>query len=214
MKTDRRFNYETGKIEIRSVDGKQICSGYAAVFYRSDDPKTQFCPFPGMAERIARTAFDQSLKDMDDVRGLFNHDSNMVLGRNMSGTMNLYCDETGLKYEIELPDTQIGRDVATMIKRGDVTGSSFGFCVRENGQEWTTDQTTGQEIRTITNAKLFDVGPVTFPAYSGATTTCRDLETAVKEIKEQREKQAEENNKMQLQRILMRARAVDISMNA
>jgi HK97 family phage prohead protease len=167
----RRFINRKVTVEKRG-DGDQaqpIISGYAAVYFREDDPDTVFQIRPGMTERIAPGAFDEAIRS-DDVRGLFNHDPNMILGRTSAGTMRLSADATGLRYEIDPPDTGTGNDVRTAIKRGDVTGSSFSFDVLESG--W-IDNEDGTMIRVIRKARLYDVGPVTFPAYESTSAMAR-----------------------------------------
>jgi HK97 family phage prohead protease len=166
----RAGNIGQCRVETRA-DGSKMIVGYGAVFHRADDPGTEYQLWRGAVERVGRSAFDNALKRPDDVRGLFNHDSDRVLGRTTSGTMRLSVDDRGLRYEIDLPDTQTARDVAASIERGDITGSSFSFSVE--GEEWQRDDGRGVEIRTIKDVKLFDVGPVTFPAYQSANTGVR-----------------------------------------
>lgn len=158
------------RIEARADGGKMLV-GYGAVFYRANDPGTEYKLWRGAVERIGRGAFDNALKRKDDVRGLFNHDANQVLGRTGSSTMRLAVDDKGLRYEIDLPDTQTANDVAASIARGDITGSSFSFSV--DGEQWQRDAERETEIRTITDVHLYDVGPVTFPAYESSTTGVR-----------------------------------------
>ena len=105
----------------------------------------------------------------DDVRGLFNHDPNQILGRTKPGTMRLEVDERGLRYEIDPADTTPGRDVKEHLKRGDVDGSSFSFVVTDER----TIKEDGKRIREIRGVKLFDVGPVTFPAYPATSAQVR-----------------------------------------
>lgn len=140
--------------------------GYAAV-YNSDSEEMW-----GFKERIAPGAFDAALGD--DVRALFNHDANMLLARTKSGTLKLSSDERGLKYEFEAPKTTAGNDLLEMLKRGDVSQSSFAFTVDE--ERW--DEKTGQKpIRTIMKVKrLYDVSPVTYPAYPDTTAATRSLD--------------------------------------
>lgn len=162
-------------VEIRRQDNQNpTISGYAAVFYRSDVPGTEFRLADDYVERIQPGAFDNALKNADDARALFNHDSNQVLGRVSSGTLRLNVDEVGLRYEIDLPDTQLGRDVATIIERGDVSGSSFAFTVRDKGSQVTRE--AENMVRNITDVSLFDVGPVTYPAYQATSTAKRNAE--------------------------------------
>lgn len=130
----------------------------------------------GFREKIAPGAFDSALAS-SDVRGLFNHDPSMILGRVKSGTMRVWVDADGLRYEIpELPTSRA--DVAEAIQRGDVDGNSFSFTVAEDTWEYKED---GKAIRTITQfGELFDVGPVTYPAYPATKVSARALEMAEK----------------------------------
>lgn len=157
--------------EIRySEDGKtKTISGYAAVFANEKDAGTRYKLWDDMEERIQPGAFDRALKDKHDVRALFNHEPNNLLGRSTSGTLRLSTDSVGLKYEIDLPDTQQARDVATLIDRGDLDGSSFGFVARK--VEW--EDRGGMSYRKILDVDLIDVGPVTYPAYTSTTAQMR-----------------------------------------
>jgi len=138
--------------------------GYAAVFYKPGDPSTQFRLAPDIIERLAPGCFDEAVKGADVV-ALFNHDPSMLLGRTKSRTLRLSTDARGLRYEVDLPDTTTGRDVRALVKRGDLSGASFGFIVGLD--EWTRE--AGMCVRTIVAVKvLYDVSPVTSPAYAGA----------------------------------------------
>jgi HK97 family phage prohead protease len=136
----------------------------------------------GYYERIAPTAFDGALGG--DVAGLFNHDANMVLGRSVAGTLRLSVDEVGLRYEIDPPDTQTARDLLQSLKRGDISGSSFSFRDRDYPLHIASEDRDGRTVKVVTrkNLDLFDVGPVTFPAYSGSSAQLRtareDIEAA------------------------------------
>lgn len=166
----------TKKIEHRTIPcdfrvdsntGKPTIFGYAAKYnVRSSD-------LGGWTEVIAPNAFANYLKTNPDVRALFNHNQDIVLGRTISGTLRIASDSVGLAYEVDPPDTQTARDLMTSMKRGDITQSSFGFIC--NDAEWSTDPTTGMDVRTVTDAELFDVSPVTFPAYPQATSGVRSL---------------------------------------
>lgn len=127
--------------------------GYAAVF----NSKTDIGPF---TESIARGAFKASLERADDVAALFNHNPNYVLGRTPN-TLSLSEDEHGLFMRIQTPDTQLGRDLTLHIERGDIKKASFGFYIEEE----TIDRSGDKTHFTILKARLFDVSPVTFPAY-------------------------------------------------
>lgn len=151
------------RIAIRAAaDGNRL-GGYAAVFDQTTD-----LGWMG-SERIAPGAFDDVLADAStDVRALWNHDPQYLLGRQGAGTLRLRADAHGLGYEVDLPDTTYARDVHVLADRGDLDGASFAFVPGE----WSWDDQG--EVRTHTRvARLVDVAPVTFPAYPGATTEAR-----------------------------------------
>ena len=175
MKVDAPENFEArsfkGSVELRKrEDGGDTIVGLAAVFDKRSEN------LGGFREVIAPGAFDDT--DMTDVRGLFNHDSNYVLGRNKAKTLRLTRTEDGLQYEIDMPDTQTIRDlVLAPIARGDVDQSSFGFIVGGGNDEWAEDD-EGVLIRTIHRVRqLFDVSPVTFPAYQDTTVGARSMKS-------------------------------------
>ena len=171
MENERRIFSSELAIETREAKdggGKKL-RGHAAVFNKLSGN------LGGFREQIAPGAFDGVLDD--DVRALFNHDSNHVLGRSSAGTLKLGVDKTGLRYTVDLPDTQVGRDLAISVERGDIKESSFAFRVAPDGDTWEEDE-DGRIIRTITQfQELMDVSPVTYPAYPDATVAMRSLET-------------------------------------
>ena len=163
---ERRIFTTKAHIERRADEGQDdakaraFVAGHAAVFDKESEN------LGGFVERIAPGAFDEVLND--DVRCLFNHDPNHILGRTVSGTLTVTSDATGLHYECEMPDTQTARDLTISMERGDVTQSSFAFEVLEDNWEKLDDDTW---LRTILKVKrLHDVSPVTYPAYPDATT--------------------------------------------
>jgi HK97 family phage prohead protease len=173
MDIERR--YVTSEVRATAgEDGVTTIEGHAAVFNK--DSEEMF----GFVERVAPGAFAAALARPDDVRALFNHDPNMVLGRNTAGTLELAEDEVGLRYRLDLPDTQVGRDLAVSMQRGDVSQSSFGFRVVKQSWELRSD---GPDIRTIEEAELFDVSPVTYPAYPDADVAIRSHNRAVDEAR-------------------------------
>lgn len=155
------------RIEKRA-EGKRVLVGYGAVFYRESDPGTEYELWPGYVERILPGAFDRALRE-DDVRGAFNHDPSRLLGRTSAGTMRLSVDEIGLKYEIDLGNTTVAKDVEEMVDRGDVTGSSFMFNVTDYGDRKENDVW----ISEIKGVRLYETGPVTFPAYEATSADLR-----------------------------------------
>lgn len=141
--------------------------GYAAMFDKDSEN------LGGFIERIAPNAFDDAL-DVSDVRALFNHDDNYVLARTSSGTLNLVVDNNGLRYEFEAPKTTYGDNLLEMLRRGDISQSSFGFTIQEDEWEKRAD---GVALRTIKKVKrLYDVSPVTYPAYPDTTVAVRKLD--------------------------------------
>ena len=156
------------RLETRA-DGSKTAIGYGAVFYREGEAGTEYQLGKGVVERVDPKAFDKAMQRGDDVRALFNHEPDHLLGRSTSGTLRLSVDGTGLRYEIDLPDTQAGRDVATSIERGDLSGSSFSFNVER--ADW--QEENGRDVRVIRDVRLFDVGPVTFPAYAATSAALR-----------------------------------------
>jgi len=171
-------------LEVRSEHAEEIeevqIFGHAAVFFNENDLEgTQFDVFGdgSVLERIMPVAFDEALSRPDDVRGLVNHDSNLLLGRTTAKTMRLSVDDVGLRFEIDPPDTQVGRDTVTLLNRGDMTGSSFGFLIDE--QVFREIEGGDLIIREIVSVTLFDVSPVTFPAFQGtdAQVSDRSLKT-------------------------------------
>jgi len=125
-------------------------------------------------EEIAPGAFKDCIAEGQDVRCLFNHDSNLILARSKSGTLQLAEDDFGLKIKADLADTQTARDLAVSMERGDVDQMSFAFTV--SSETW-SDLESAKPTRTIDKVEtLYDVSPVTFPAY---TDTSVQLNTDV-----------------------------------
>lgn len=105
-----------------------------------------------------------------DIRALWQHKSEMVLGRTTAGTLALRAEDDGIYAESDPPDTSWARDALTSIERGDVTGSSFGFYADED--EWVL--TEREVIRRVLRGRLVEVSPVTFPAYPQASSAVRE----------------------------------------
>lgn len=145
----------------------------------------------GFREQIAPGAFGDALK-VSDVRALFNHDPNYILGRQSAGTLQLSEDDVGLFYEITPPDTQWARDITASIERGDIKESSFAFSMSGGVEEW--DDKAEPAIRTIRAiGALYDVSPVTYPAYPSATSGVRSQQEVAEEHLNKRTESLEEN---------------------
>lgn len=162
MKQERRTLHSEFRVEQRE-DGKKLIRGHAAVFNSETD-------LGWFRERIAPGAFSESI-GKDDVRALFNHDENFILGRNKAGTLTMREDEQGLYVEIDPPDTQVARDLVTSIERGDISQMSFGFQTIKDS--WETEDNAAKDLRTLEKVKLWDVSPVTFPAYQETDVAVR-----------------------------------------
>lgn len=168
------------ELRIDEVEQASEIIGHAAVFDEWSETLGGIFPFK---EKVRRGAFSQSIIT-DDIRALFNHDPNYVLGRNKVGTLELAEDEVGLKVKITPPDTSWARDLTTSIKRGDISQMSIGFIVEEDN--WSTE--AGIDTRELIKVKLFDVSTVTFPAYLKTNVGLR----AMSEYQEYKNKQKEE----------------------
>jgi HK97 family phage prohead protease len=155
--------------EVREESDGMRLEGYAALFNsRSEN-------LGGFTETIAPGAFARSLKSRNDVKLLWNHDSGEVLGSTRAKTLTLVEDERGLRVSALLPNTSRGRDAAELIKRGDVTGFSFGFSLpARGGDEWSGDGTE----RVLKSVRIHEVSLTPFPAYTATngTATVRALD--------------------------------------
>ncbi len=165
----RRVN--VNEFEIRDAtegDGSTFV-GYGAVFNSPSQP----LPF---IERIAPGAFSRSLRSRNEIKLFVNHDTSRVLASKRAGTLRLAEDSHGLRVEADLPDTTDGRDMAVLLKRGDVDSMSFGFSVPKGGDSWSDD---GQE-RELREVRLHEVSIVTgFPAYEATSASVRSLDGLV-----------------------------------
>ena len=122
----------------------------------------------GFIEMIRPGAFAKTIQE-SDIRALWQHNPEMVLGRTKNGTLKLREDDVGLLAEITPPDTTWARDAVASIRRGDVDQASFGFDVVRDEWNWENRP----NIRTLVEVKLFDVSPVTFPAYPATSMAVR-----------------------------------------
>lgn len=144
-------------------EGKRQFVGYAARY------NALSLPLAGLfREQIAPGTFDETIAK-NDIRFLFNHDPNFVLGRNTSRTLRLSSDAAGLKFEVDPPDTQVARDLMEMVDRGDVSQCSFSFQCLEDS--WSEDRQG--LVRTLKKVTLYDVSAVTYPAYPDTDVALR-----------------------------------------
>lgn len=156
------------EIRINESDGGTCIEGHAAVFDSWSETLGGIFPFK---EKVRKGAFAESI-GKDDIRALFNHDPNYVLGRNRAGTLELVEDDVGLRVRIAPPDTSWARDITTSIRRGDISQMSIGFVVEDD--EWSSKD--GIDTRELKKVRLFDVSPVTFPAYTATDVGVRAMQ--------------------------------------
>lgn len=162
---ETRKNGNAIRLETREEGGGLgTLSGYIAVF-NSDSHD-----MGGFVEQIRPGAFAESLRT-NDVVALVNHDHGAVVGRLSAGTLRLSEDETGLKFEIDLPDTLAARDLKTLVGLKNLLGCSFGFEVLADS--WS--QKDGKDFCTLEKIRLWEVSVgVTFPAYPETSMDLRN----------------------------------------
>lgn len=167
---ERRFVPLDG-LELRATDedGKRRVSGYFAVY-------DSWSPLYGrFRERIAPGFFDEAM-GRDDVRALFNHDTNLLLGRSKSGTLKLRSDEKGLHGEIDpIPQTPTGTEVLENLKLRNLTGASFAFSLAPDGDKWSKAEDGTYERTLLKIGRLFDVSVVTEPFYPQTEVGLREV---------------------------------------
>ncbi len=137
--------------------------------------------FPGFKERVNKGA----VKRGDIVKSYFNHDPDRVLSTTGSNPpLQLKETKDGLEYESPIPPTSYGKDLEVNLERGNVKGSSFTFSVPRGGDKmWEDDE--GVLHREIKELTLYEVGPVTDPAYIQTTAAVRSAQSVAEEYRQQ-----------------------------
>ena len=170
------------------TEDKKVIAGYAAVFEKLS------VPMWGMKEKIQKGAFAKSLKT-NNVKALWNHNSDLVLGSKQASTLILEEDDKGLRFELILPDTQAGKDAYVLVKRGDVNQMSFGF--RVIGQIW--DESDPKNIiRTLTEVDLQEISLTPFPAYKQTSAKTRSIQEEYEEYKHTSDDSDKRKNELDL----------------
>ena len=152
-----------------SSNGKKL-TGYAAIFNSEAD-------LGGFVEVVRNGAFRKSLEGGTNIRALYHHQGDALLGTTRGGTLKLKEDAHGLAFELALPDTTHGRDLAILVDRGDVAGCSFGFRVRDGGDRW--EQRGGQLVRELLDVDLVEITLTADPAYTDTTLAMRSRPAAM-----------------------------------
>ena len=174
--------------EFRAMDenGDKFIEGYFAVF------NGVYELFPGGTESVDPHAFDETITD--DIRALINHDTTLVIGRTKAGTLELKVDSHGLWGRIRVNQADVdAMNLWHRIQRGDIDQCSFGFDILEENTEIRED---GSIHWTLIKVKLYEVSPVTFPAYEDTNVSARHREA--EEIKSRRAAAWKENMKARL----------------
>lgn len=169
IKTTPQVERRANRLEVRVAQSgdRNTLTGYIAVF---NSPSEDLC---GFTEMVMPGAFTSALSSDTDIVALINHDDDAVVGRRSAGTLRLEQDSTGLRFEIDLPQTTRANDLKISIERKDVTGCSFGFICRD--QEWIENE-DGSILRILKEVDLIEVSVgVTFPAYSDTNSQLRSL---------------------------------------
>lgn len=162
-------------IEVRAPqgDGPIGFKGHAAVF----DTRVRIGGRWGWFEEIDPRAFDSALERPDDVRMLKNHNTDLVLARTAADNLRLDTDNIGLFVDADMTPTTYAKDLALSLNTGDVSQMSFGFRVLKD--EWSTinaGEDDEAELRVIQDVELWEVSPVTFPAYADTDASLRARE--------------------------------------
>jgi uncharacterized protein len=185
---ERRYtSIAVAGITLRGLDGDMYdededpddfgtVAGYAARYYRGDKMH-QSQNLGGFVERLAPGCFDRCLKSGKDIRILYNHNADYLLGRTTNGTAKVISDLHGLHFSCKLPDTTYAKDARAVIARGDVRGCSFGFITDED--LWDNDgvDENGEQcaVRTVVHATVFECSPCGDPAYLATSVAARNL---------------------------------------
>jgi len=155
-KTEKRTFASSVGIDVEKREEGEVNKIVGTILYGVPSKELDW-----FTEIIMPGAFDDVLKD--DIRALFNHNPDLILGRTKSGTMKIQLTEKGLGFEIFYPDTSCARDLVESIRRGDIDAVSFAF--RTKDVEW-IDNEDGTSTRKILKfSMLQDISPVTYPAY-------------------------------------------------
>jgi hypothetical protein len=184
QRTCRIFDVDTLELRAGANEKESHLVGHGAVYDRWS------VDLGGFKELFEQGTFSESIK-RDDIRSLKNHDPNYILGRSRAGTLTLEEDAKGVKFDVTLPDTTYAQDLRVSVERRDITGCSIIFSVDPKNERWFVD---GEEVefldalmamwdekkhkveRRISKANMYDIGPVTFPAYPQTDVKARAAE--------------------------------------
>lgn len=194
-------HFEIEELETRNEEeSPPLIRGYAAKFEKLSQD------LGGFKEKIQRGAFEKSVRG-NNVRALWNHNTDLVLGSTKNNSLKLWEDEKGLRFELELPDTAWGRDAYTSIERGDVEGVSFGFNVVAD--EWEEEKKS--LIRTLTDVILHEISPTAFPAYTQTNVAVRSTKDVLESYNLQIEAQGSNEDEDYIKRTKLKLLEMECS---
>jgi len=163
---DWEFGSDDDALVVESrADGRSVIRGYAVVYNRLS------VDLGGFRERILPGAFDgvfNRQRGRADLVSYYNHNPDILLGRESSGTLKVWTDEKGVGFEVVPPASRA--DILELVARRDVKGASFTFSIEKNGETFTTDE-NGRAIREVRAATIYELGPVVQPAYPSTSVS-------------------------------------------
>lgn len=196
MNNEKEIRYlKVDELSVRQEDDKPtIMSGYVSKF---NEP-SQLLVERGRQfyESVHRNAFNKSLESDKNIFALYNHSPDKILGSTRNNSLKLSTDETGLRFELQ-PNLNVSyaKDVAELIRTGEIRGCSFGF--RVNNDEWTTKD--GHDYRTLLDVDLAEVTITPMPAYESSEVSCRSYD----QFKEEQKQQEQRNKELELLKLQM-----------
>lgn len=157
-------------------DKQEFISGMGIVY----NAETEI--LPGIFESIRPGAFSKSLNRFDEIKSFINHDPSLILSTTRSTPpLEITDNENSLVFVSPIPPTTYGRDLAINVGRGNISGASFSFMIHDGGEIYSIDE-DGNYHREIISAEIYEVGPVTNPAYQQTTVSLRNKESILKNI--------------------------------
>lgn len=156
-------------IEVRELEEnkEKIISGYINKF----NSRSQYM---GFYEEVSEGAFDKTLADGHNIYGMYNHNSDMILGSTRGDSLRLNVDNIGLHFTLKVNENiSYAKDLYELVKNKDIEGCSFGFYVTDDEWKYTEDKV---DLRVIKEIELIEVTITPFPAYLDSEATCRSFE--------------------------------------
>jgi len=192
----RSVGYVEGRVELRATQdgGAKMITGDAIVYER-ESVVLHDSRIGAFVEIIKRGALDNA--DVSRVVARTNHNDGILLGTSWAKTLRLRNSPSVLAYEVDIPNTSAGKDTEVYMERGDISGSSFAFVSDVTKDVWTDNRSQGipsiREVHSILT--LYDVSPVTTPAYREATSALRSFDYFEQHLKEETDALAAEQTR-------------------